>query len=218
MIIINKVDTKYMRYKLIERDGSWFVVDVFSNFLIYVLPVFRWVIPFKAYEINLEQLNVINTNTKKKLTNLWLVPMFATAVIVSRILSDLMQDFVIYSISEIESIIFLAIITIGVVSFKIFKGMREQQAFDSVFVNNTYPLKIFEFSVEFKTVNRSYFLLMISVQVIFYILLLLFCYISLISPSVFSYGLFALSLILNLFISANIKLPNTIRYNLKEIK
>lgn len=207
-----------MRYKLIERDGSWFVVDVFSNFLIYIFPVFCWVIPFKAYEINLEQLNVINTNSKKKLTNLWLVPMFTIAVIISRVLSDLMQDFVIYSTTAIESIIFLAIITIGVVSFKIFKGMREQQAFNSFFKSNLFPIKVFEFSAEFKTANTSYLLLMISVQVIFYILLLLFCYISLISPSVFSYGLFALSLIVDLFISTNIKLPNTVCYNLKKLK
>ncbi|MGX7129486.1 DUF443 family protein [Enterococcus wangshanyuanii] len=218
MVVINKVDTKYLRYKLIERNNRWYVVDVFSNFLIYVLPAFRWVIPFKAYRINLEQLSMMKSSSKKKVTNFWLVPMFATTIIVSRVLSNLMQDFVINSISKLESILFLVIITFGIIMFKLFKGSKEKNELNSIFKSEKQSIEVFEFKVRFNTVKKSYLILMISVQLIFYMLMLLFGYISLTYPSVFSYGLYALSLILDLFISTNTKLPNTISYDLKEVK
>ncbi|GGC96387.1 hypothetical protein GCM10011573_27490 [Enterococcus wangshanyuanii] len=129
-----------------------------------------------------------------------------------------MQDFVINSISKLESILFLVIITFGIIMFKLFKGSKEKNELNSIFKSEKQSIEVFEFKVRFNTVKKSYLILMISVQLIFYMLMLLFGYISLTYPSVFSYGLYALSLILDLFISTNTKLPNTISYDLKEVK
>jgi uncharacterized membrane protein (TIGR01218 family) len=218
VVSINKFDTKYSRYKLIERNNEWYAVDVFSNYLIYVLPVFRWVIPFKAYRVNFEQMSKIKNNSKKEHDNLWLVPMFATTVIISKLISKLMQDFAIDSISKLESILFLGIITFGIVAFKLLKGRKEKQACDLILKSEDQSIEVIEFTVKFYTVDKSYMILMSLVQIMFYILLLFFGYISLVSPSIFSYGLFALSLSLDLFISTNTKLPKTINYDLKEVK
>lgn len=65
MKITNSVNSQF---KLIELKKKYYLIDVDSNFLVFVLPILVWFFPLRAFNIDKELFNRLKETKIKKIT------------------------------------------------------------------------------------------------------------------------------------------------------
>lgn len=203
------IETRSPRYKLLVSEKKNHLIDLDSNFLLWVFPAFRWFLSVKTIAISDE--NIMNKIVKesKSKKNSGILIILGVVVILSKILNTLMNEFVIENMPFIQGIVTVVFLVISMLGYKYYRSKENKRMLERISgieLEGEYVMKISNISVK-------YFIQVFFMQLILYILVLLFAYISIDMPGIFSYLLLLLSLFLYTFFNTKIKFPDNAKMN-----
>ncbi|MBC1936478.1 DUF443 family protein [Listeria grandensis] len=198
------IETKSPRYKLLVSEKKNQIIDLDSNFLLWIFPAFRWFLAVKTIAISDESaMKKIAKETKPK-NNFGVVIILGVVVVLSKILNILMNEFVIEGMPFIQGIVIVVFLTMSMLGYKCYRSRENRKMLERISgtrLEGKYVMKISNISVK-------YFIQVFFMQLILYTLVLLFAYISIDMPGIVAYLLLLLSLFLYTFFNTKIKFPD----------
>ncbi|MBC6308465.1 DUF443 family protein [Listeria sp. FSL L7-1582] len=198
------IETKSPRYKLLVREKENQIIDLDSNFLLWLFPAFRWFLAVKTITISDD--NVMKKIVKeiKPKNNFGVVIMLGVVVVLSKILNTLMNEFAIEGMPFIQGIVIVVFLAMSMLGYKYYRSRENRKMLERISgirLEGKYVMKISRISVK-------YFIQVFFMQLILYTVVLLFAYISVDMPGIVAYLLFLLSLFLYTFFNTKIKFPD----------